>query len=76
MARCEYCPSTNIRRTQPGAVVDDYVCRDCKRTFSRVAPAAKRIAIFTGLTVLTGGLDFGVLGGIGAALFGGGDSDT
>jgi transposase-like protein len=76
MAQCPHCPSSNIRRVQPGAVFDEYICRDCRRTFSRVAPAAKRIALITGFTVLTGGLDLGALGGIAASLFLGGDGDA
>jgi transposase-like protein len=76
MAGCPHCPSHNIKRTQPGAVMDDYFCRDCQRPFSRLSPAAKRIALITGFTILTGGLDAGAAGGFIASLFLGGDGDA
>jgi transposase-like protein len=61
---CPECDSDNVRRTQPGAIYDDYVCRKCGHSFTRLSPTAKRGLIVGGITCLTGGLDLGILGGL------------
>jgi transposase-like protein len=73
---CPVCGADRVTRTEPGAFLDTFRCRDCGHVFTRVAPAAKRIALVAGLTVLTGGLDLGAIGGLAASLFLGGDGDA
>lgn len=62
MAACPHCTSTNVRRTSPGALFDDYLCKSCGQTFEKVCPSAKRMAVVAAITLLTGGLDLGVIG--------------
>jgi hypothetical protein len=66
---CPKCSSTDVRRAESGLVYDDYVCRSCDHSYSIISPTAKRSGVVLGVTLLTGGLDFGLLGGAVAWLF-------
>jgi hypothetical protein len=72
---CPYpsCRSADVRRTEHGILSDKYTCKACARSYTRISPTAGRWAlrtlIFGGITVLTAGLDGGLIGGAAAADF-------
>lgn len=56
---CPYCKSENVRRSEQGALRDTYFClnAECRRSYTRFSPHAKRKALFfVAGTILTGGI--------------------
>jgi hypothetical protein len=74
--QCPICGSADLRRVAPGAIFDDYLCKENGHRFELLSPTVKRVGIFSALSVLTLGLDGGALATIVTSALGGGDSDS
>ncbi len=74
--QCPICSSADLRRVAPGAIFDDFLCKENGHRFERLSPTVKRIGIFSALSVLTLGLDGGALATVVTSALAGGDSDN
>ncbi len=60
---CPKCNSANVRKTEDGIAQDSYYCNDCKHSYERFTPAAKKWALLLAGGVILGPGVLIILGG-------------
>lgn len=64
---CPHCGDDSVKRTAADAVTNEYRCKACGGGFVNLSSAARRVVVFSMMTILKLGLDGGALGALAAS---------